>query len=177
MTASQKPEGGLESGGIQWDLVRSDGEENIQEHCPACSFSRVCPWERLASSPAPRPMLLNWPLALKSGAFSQGGYESTAGQAPCQRQEKSKPNLCSLVVSSDEGLWDMFVKDIPRSATSYSVSLDKLRQGVTYEFRVVAVNQAGYGEPSSPSMAVSGREPCPRKELSGRSSSLSGGRG
>eukprot|EP00071_Canis_lupus_P041922 XP_022275479.1 protein sidekick-1 isoform X2 [Canis lupus familiaris] len=56
---------------------------------------------------------------------------------------------------SDEGLWDMFVKDIPRSATSYSVSLDKLRQGVTYEFRVVAVNQAGYGEPSSPSMAVS----------------------
>uniref|UniRef100_A0A8C8Y2W3 Sidekick cell adhesion molecule 1 n=1 Tax=Panthera leo TaxID=9689 RepID=A0A8C8Y2W3_PANLE len=59
---------------------------------------------------------------------------------------------------SDEGLWDMFAKDIPRSATSYTVSLDKLRQGVTYEFRVVAVNQAGYGEPSSPSTAVSGRE-------------------
>ncbi|XP_025778949.1 protein sidekick-1 [Puma concolor] len=56
---------------------------------------------------------------------------------------------------SDEGLWDMFAKDIPRSATSYTVSLDKLRQGVTYEFRVVAVNQAGYGEPSSPSTAVS----------------------
>ncbi|XP_064449443.1 protein sidekick-1 isoform X5 [Mirounga angustirostris] len=58
---------------------------------------------------------------------------------------------------SDEGLWDMFVKDIPRSATSYTVSLDKLRQGVTYEFRVVAVNQVGYGEPSSPSTAVSGK--------------------
>uniref|UniRef100_A0A8C0N6R3 Sidekick cell adhesion molecule 1 n=1 Tax=Canis lupus familiaris TaxID=9615 RepID=A0A8C0N6R3_CANLF len=62
---------------------------------------------------------------------------------------------------SDEGLWDMFVKDIPRSATSYSVSLDKLRQGVTYEFRVVAVNQAGYGEPSSPSMAVSAQVETP----------------
>lgn len=53
----------------------------------------------------------------------------------------------------------MFAKDIPRGATSYTVSLDQLRQGVTYEFRVVAVNQAGYGEPSSPSAAVSGRSP------------------
>lgn len=50
----------------------------------------------------------------------------------------------------------MFVKDIPRSATSYTVGLDKLRQGVTYEFRVVAVNEFGYGEPSVPSVAVSG---------------------
>ena len=79
------------------------------------------------------------------------------------------PNLCSCAVSSDEGLWDMFAKDIPRSATSYTVSLDKLRQGVTYEFRVVAVNQAGYGEPSSPSTAVSGREPCPSRGISGQS--------
>nr|XP_027812023.1 protein sidekick-1 isoform X1 [Marmota flaviventris] len=62
---------------------------------------------------------------------------------------------------SDEGLWDMFVKDIPRSATSYTVSLDKLRQGVTYEFRVVAVNKAGYGEPSSPSTAVSAKVEAP----------------
>nr|XP_054363695.1 protein sidekick-1 isoform X3 [Mirounga angustirostris] len=62
---------------------------------------------------------------------------------------------------SDEGLWDMFVKDIPRSATSYTVSLDKLRQGVTYEFRVVAVNQVGYGEPSSPSTAVSAQVETP----------------
>lgn len=53
----------------------------------------------------------------------------------------------------------MFAKDIPRGATSYTVSLDQLRQGVTYEFRVVAVNEAGYGEPSSPSAAVSGRGP------------------
>ncbi|KAF0882889.1 SDK1 protein, partial [Crocuta crocuta] len=62
---------------------------------------------------------------------------------------------------SDEGLWDMFVKDIPRGATSYSVSLDRLRQGVTYEFRVVAVNQAGYGEPSNPSTAVSAQVETP----------------
>ncbi|XP_027730561.1 protein sidekick-1 isoform X1 [Vombatus ursinus] len=62
---------------------------------------------------------------------------------------------------SDEGLWDMFVKDIPRSATSYTVSLDKLRQGVTYEFRVVAVNDFGYGEPSSPSVAVSAQSETP----------------
>lgn len=65
-----------------------------------------------------------------------------------------------LVALLDEGLWDMFVKDIPRSATSYTVGLDKLRQGVTYEFRVVAVNEFGYGEPSVPSVAVSGNHGC-----------------
>uniref|UniRef100_A0A8C2RZL3 Sidekick cell adhesion molecule 1 n=1 Tax=Capra hircus TaxID=9925 RepID=A0A8C2RZL3_CAPHI len=69
---------------------------------------------------------------------------------------------------SDEGLWDMFAKDIPRGATSYTVSLDQLRQGVTYEFRVVAVNQAGYGEPSSPSAAVSGRSPTQGPRGAGR---------
>ncbi|KAM7142872.1 protein sidekick-1 [Molossus nigricans] len=62
---------------------------------------------------------------------------------------------------SDEGLWDTFVKDIPRSATSYTISLDRLRPGVTYEFRVVAVNQMGYGEPSSPSTAVSAQADAP----------------
>ncbi|XP_048186046.1 protein sidekick-1 isoform X1 [Perognathus longimembris pacificus] len=62
---------------------------------------------------------------------------------------------------SDEGLWDMFVKDIPQSTTSYTVGLDKLRQGITYEFRVVAVNKAGYGEPSSPSTAVSAQVEAP----------------
>uniref|UniRef100_A0A8D0V4X1 Protein sidekick-1 n=1 Tax=Sus scrofa TaxID=9823 RepID=A0A8D0V4X1_PIG len=62
---------------------------------------------------------------------------------------------------SDEGLWDTFVKDIPWGATSCTISLDKLRQGVTYEFRVVAVNQVGYGEPSSPSAAVSAQVEAP----------------
>ena len=65
----------------------------------------------------------------------------------------------STLALADEGLWDMFVKGVPRSATSYTISLDRLRPGVTYEFRVVAVNQMGYGEPSSPSTAVSGRVP------------------
>ncbi|XP_064009715.1 protein sidekick-1 isoform X2 [Pogoniulus pusillus] len=62
---------------------------------------------------------------------------------------------------SDEGLWDMFVKDIPRSATSYTVGLDKLKQGVTYEFRVVAVNEFGYGEPSASSVPVSAQTEAP----------------
>uniref|UniRef100_A0A663NB43 Sidekick cell adhesion molecule 1 n=1 Tax=Athene cunicularia TaxID=194338 RepID=A0A663NB43_ATHCN len=62
---------------------------------------------------------------------------------------------------SDEGLWDMFVKDIPRSATSYTVGLDKLKQGVSYEFRVVAVNEFGYGEPSVPSVAISAQTEAP----------------
>lgn len=72
---------------------------------------------------------------------------------------KAALTLLSPAPPADEGLWDTFVKDIPRSTTSYTISLDKLRQGVTYEFRVVAVNQVGYGEPSSPSTAVSGRKP------------------
>uniref|UniRef100_A0A8D2IZ62 Sidekick cell adhesion molecule 1 n=1 Tax=Varanus komodoensis TaxID=61221 RepID=A0A8D2IZ62_VARKO len=62
---------------------------------------------------------------------------------------------------SDEGLWDLFVKDIPRSATSYTVGLDRLKQGVSYVFRVVAVNDLGYGEPSAPSVAVSAHTESP----------------
>lgn len=77
-----------------------------------------------------------------------------------------------FVPLADEGLWDVFVKDIPRSATSCTVSLDRLRPGVTYEFRVLAVNQVGYGEPSSPSTAVSGRGPPGKLLIAG-----AGGRG
>ncbi|XP_043945033.1 protein sidekick-1 [Protopterus annectens] len=62
---------------------------------------------------------------------------------------------------SDEGLWDTFVKDVPRGTTSYTINLDQLKQGVSYEFRVVAVNDFGYGEPSltSPAMSVQSDKP------------------
>ncbi|XP_078096275.1 protein sidekick-1 [Mustelus asterias] len=52
---------------------------------------------------------------------------------------------------SDEGLWDTFVKDIPSDVTAHVLSRDQLKQGVSYEFRIIAVNQFGYGEPSTPS--------------------------
>lgn len=124
----------------------------------------MCTRRGLASSlpaaPSHAPRL--W-LSRRRGSVGDGGGKPTAGQALHRKQEKSTPHLSSRVISADEGLWDVFAKDIPRGATSYTVSLDKLRQGVTYEFRVVAVNQAGYGEPSSPSTAVSGREPCPSR--------------
>lgn len=41
--------------------------------------------------------------------------------------------------------------------TSYTLNLDILREGVTYDFRVIAVNDYGYGSPSAPSPSVSGQ--------------------
>lgn len=40
--------------------------------------------------------------------------------------------------------------------TSHTFNLDVLKQGVTYDFRVIAVNDYGYGSPSLPSPPVSG---------------------
>ncbi|XP_048847436.1 protein sidekick-1-like [Brienomyrus brachyistius] len=62
---------------------------------------------------------------------------------------------------SDEGLWDTFAKNLPSSSTSHSVSLDRLRSGVSYQFRVLAVNRHGYGEPSAPSAVTSGQMEMP----------------
>lgn len=57
---------------------------------------------------------------------------------------------------SDEGLWDILIKDIPKEVTSYTLNLEMLREGVTYDFRVIAVNDYGYGSPSAPSPSISG---------------------
>ncbi|XP_076004254.1 protein sidekick-1-like isoform X2 [Genypterus blacodes] len=55
---------------------------------------------------------------------------------------------------SDEGVWDSFIRTLPPSSRSVSVPLDRLRSGVSYEFRVIAVNNYGYGHPSTPSAAL-----------------------
>ncbi|MEQ2261759.1 Protein sidekick-2, partial [Xenotaenia resolanae] len=56
---------------------------------------------------------------------------------------------------SDEGLWDILIKEIPKEVTSYTLNLEMLREGVTYDFRVIAVNDYGYGSPSAPSPTIS----------------------
>lgn len=61
-----------------------------------------------------------------------------------------------LILSLDEGLWDILIKDIPKEVTSYTLNMDMLREGVTYDFRVIAVNDYGYGSPSAPSPSISG---------------------
>ncbi|KAI2666017.1 Protein sidekick-2 [Labeo rohita] len=61
----------------------------------------------------------------------------------------------------DEGLWDILIKDIPKEVTSYTLNLDTLREGVTYDFRVIAVNDYGYGSPSAPSPSISAQKVSP----------------
>lgn len=70
----------------------------------------------------------------------------------------------------DEGLWDILIKDIPKEVTSYTFSMDILKQGVSYDFRVIAVNDYGYGTPSTPSPSVSG-------SLGGQHMGMPGGMG
>uniref|UniRef100_A0A3Q2E7L1 Sidekick cell adhesion molecule 1b n=1 Tax=Cyprinodon variegatus TaxID=28743 RepID=A0A3Q2E7L1_CYPVA len=55
---------------------------------------------------------------------------------------------------SDEGVWDSFIRLLPADSRSVSVPLERLRSGVSYEFRVIAVNRYGYGQPSTPSVAL-----------------------
>lgn len=66
--------------------------------------------------------------------------------------------LTSIQLSTDEGLWDILIKDIPKEVTSYTLNLDMLREGVTYDFRVIGVNDYGYGSPSAPSPSIAGEE-------------------
>ncbi|CAM9401214.1 unnamed protein product [Lampetra planeri] len=56
---------------------------------------------------------------------------------------------------SDEGLWDIIAKDIPSDAYSQSVSATLLRHGISYNFRVSALNRFGCGLPSEPSQPIS----------------------
>lgn len=69
---------------------------------------------------------------------------------------RASPPLSTLLSLPDEGLWDILIKDIPKEVTSYTFSMDILKQGVSYDFRVIAVNDYGYGTPSTPSPSVSG---------------------
>lgn len=55
---------------------------------------------------------------------------------------------------SDEGVWDSFIRLVPPSSRSVSVPVERLRSGVSYEFRVIALNRYGYGQPSAPSTAL-----------------------
>lgn len=67
---------------------------------------------------------------------------------------------CSV---TDEGLWDILIKDIPKEATSHTFNVDVLKQGVSYDFRVIGVNDYGYGSPSLPSPSISGELLCTRR--------------
>ncbi|KAM6897209.1 protein sidekick-2 [Xenentodon cancila] len=62
---------------------------------------------------------------------------------------------------SDEGLWDILIKDIPKDATSHTFNMDILKQGVSYDFRVIGVNDYGYGAPSLPSPSISAQKVAP----------------
>ncbi|XP_056136412.1 protein sidekick-1-like [Lampris incognitus] len=55
---------------------------------------------------------------------------------------------------SDEGVWDSFIRLLPPSSKSVSVPMERLKSGISYEFRVIALNRYGYGEPSTPSTAL-----------------------
>ncbi|KAJ8363132.1 hypothetical protein SKAU_G00119630 [Synaphobranchus kaupii] len=76
------------------------------------------------------------------------------GQAPITRYViEARP--------SDEGLWDILIKDIPKEVTSYTFNMDILKQGVSYDFRVIGVNDYGYGSPSPPSPSISAQKVAP----------------
>lgn len=65
-------------------------------------------------------------------------------------------DTCVCLPITDEGLWDILIKDIPKEVTSHTFNMDILKQGVSYDFRVIGVNDYGYGSPSLPSPSVSG---------------------
>ncbi|XP_035253841.1 protein sidekick-2-like isoform X1 [Anguilla anguilla] len=62
---------------------------------------------------------------------------------------------------SDEGLWDILVKNVPKEVTSYTLDMNTLKEGVSYDFRVIGVNDYGYGSPSVPSPSISAQRVAP----------------
>uniref|UniRef100_A0A8C1AZY1 Sidekick cell adhesion molecule 2 n=1 Tax=Cyprinus carpio carpio TaxID=630221 RepID=A0A8C1AZY1_CYPCA len=61
---------------------------------------------------------------------------------------------------SDEGLWDILIKDIPKEVTSYTFNMDILKQGVSYDFRVIGFKPSKgqskkYAKKSDSSMCLS----------------------
>ncbi|XP_065805877.1 protein sidekick-2 isoform X6 [Labrus bergylta] len=62
---------------------------------------------------------------------------------------------------SDEGLWDILIKDIPKEVTSHTFPMDILKKGLSYDFRVIGVNDYGYGAPSLPSPSISAQNVAP----------------
>lgn len=73
------------------------------------------------------------------------------------RQRSLPPPLPPpLSPSPDEGVWDSFIRLIPPSSRSVTVPLERLRSGISYEFRVIGINRYGYGQPSAPTAALAG---------------------
>ncbi|XP_020795716.2 LOW QUALITY PROTEIN: protein sidekick-1-like [Boleophthalmus pectinirostris] len=62
---------------------------------------------------------------------------------------------------SDEGTWDSFIRLVPPNSRSVAVPVERLRSGISYEFRVIALNRYGYGQPSAPSTALAAQSSRP----------------
>lgn len=61
---------------------------------------------------------------------------------------RASPPLPAPWSLPDEGLWDILIKDIPKEVTSYTFSMDILKQGVSYDFRVIASTTTATGPPA-----------------------------
>ncbi|XP_036408661.1 protein sidekick-2-like [Megalops cyprinoides] len=93
-------------------------------------------------------------ISRSSSTFTLHWANGDPGRAPITRYViEARP--------SDEGLWDILIKNIPKEVTSYTMDMDMLKEGVSYDFRVVGVNDYGFGSPSAPSPSVSAHRMAP----------------
>ncbi|TNM96796.1 hypothetical protein fugu_014952 [Takifugu bimaculatus] len=112
--------------------------------------------------PTSRPVLGKVPQALPESP----SFLATAPLSPCIGPAAIKAAPPSHDTSSKPGHqmrdYGIFlIKDIPKEVTSYTLNLDMLREGLTYDFRVIAVNDYGYGTPSAPSPSISAQKVSP----------------